>query len=91
MAGVQEYVTTVTQRGQVTIPAEVRRLLGAKPRSKVTFRVDGDEVSLVASEYTLESAFGSVTPITRPENFEQLSRIAKDEKAARTVRKLRRQ
>ena len=91
MAGVQEYVTTVTQRGQVTIPAEVRRLLGVKPRSKVTFRVDDDEVSLVASEYTLESAYGSVTPLTRPENFEQLSRIAKDEKAARTVRKLRRQ
>jgi len=90
MAGVQEYVTSVTQRGQVTIPAEVRRLLGVKPRSKVTFRVDDDEVSLVASEYTLESAYGSVKPLSRPENFKKLSRIAKEEKAARTVRNLRR-
>ena len=91
MAGVQEYVSTVTQRGQVTIPAEVRRLLGVKPRSKVTFRVDDDEVSLVASEFTLESAFRSVKPLNRPENFKQLSRIARDEHAVRSMRKLRRQ
>jgi antitoxin PrlF len=90
MAGVQEYVTTVTQRGQVTIPAEVRRLLGAKPRSKVTFRVEGEEVSLVAAEHTLESAYGSVKPLNRPEDFKQLSREARDEQAVRTLRKLRR-
>lgn len=91
MAGVQEFVTTVTQRGQVTIPAQVRRLLGAKPRSKVTFRVDGAEVSLVAAEHTLESAYGSVAPIERPEKFKQLARAAKDERATRAARKLRRQ
>lgn len=80
----------MTQRGQVTIPAQVRRLIGAKPRGKVAFRVDGDDVKLVAVEHTLESAYGSVRPIGRPEDFKRLERTAKDEHAARTVRKLRR-
>ena len=33
----KELLTTVTKRGQVTVPAEVRRLLGIKPYDKVAF------------------------------------------------------
>ena len=35
----REITTTLTQRSQVTVPAEVRRLLGLKPRDKVTFTI----------------------------------------------------
>lgn len=83
------YTTTVTQRGQVTIPAEIRRLLGAKPRDKVTFTVQGSQVCLRPASLTLESAYGSVKPSQRPEVFKQVSRVARDDKAERTVRKLR--
>jgi len=39
-------LSTVTTNGQVTIPAEVRRLLGVKPGNKVLFfqRANGDVV-----------------------------------------------
>ncbi|MGH2617682.1 MAG: AbrB/MazE/SpoVT family DNA-binding domain-containing protein [Thermomicrobiales bacterium] len=84
----REYVTTITQRGQVTIPAEVRRLLGVKPRDKIAFRVDGSAVRLMPVEFTLEETFGSVTPIQRPEDFAELSRAAKEEKVERTLREL---
>jgi antitoxin PrlF len=84
----REFVTTITQRGQVTIPAEVRRLLGAKPRDKIAFRVEGDIVRLVPVEFTLEQVFGSVTPLQRPEDFDELSRRAKDEKAKQTLREM---
>jgi antitoxin PrlF len=84
----REFVTTITQRGQVTIPAEVRRLLGAKPRDKIDFRVEGDIVRLVPVEFTLEQVFGSVTPLQRPEDFDELSRRAKDEKAKQTLREM---
>ena len=87
----REYVTTITQRGQVTIPAEVRRLLGAKPRDKIAFRVEGDTVRLVPVEFTLEQVFGSVTPLQRPEDFDELSRRAKDEKAMQTLREMQSQ
>jgi antitoxin PrlF len=85
----REFVSTVTERGQVTIPAEVRRLLGAKPRDKIAFRIIGDTVHVVPVELTLEQVFGSVTPINRPEDFEELSRIAKEEKAEQTIREMR--
>ena len=85
----REITATTTQRNQVTIPAEVRRLLHLKPRDKVTFTIDDSgEVHLQAASFTLESAFGSVRPSQRPEDFKAISRIAKDEKAEQTAREL---
>ena len=37
----------VTSKGQVTIPQDVRRLLGIEPGSDVDFEVDQDSVRLV--------------------------------------------
>lgn len=85
----QEFTATTTQRNQVTIPAEVRRRLGLKPRDKVAFTIDdAGTVHLKAAQFSLESAYGSVRPSARPEDFAQLSREAKEEKAVATVREL---
>ena len=55
-------LSTVTTNGQVTIPAEVRRLLGIKPGNKVLFfqRANGDIVidnATVAAIKEAQSAF----------------------------------
>ena len=84
----KEITTTLTQRSQVTVPAEVRRLLGLKPRDKVTFAIAGGEVLLKPVAYSLESAYGSVTPSRRPEDFGELSRVARDARAEQTLRKM---
>ncbi len=39
--------STITSKGQVTIPVEVRRVLHVGPHDKVSFIVDGDQVRLV--------------------------------------------
>lgn len=85
----KEIVANITQRGQVTIPAEVQRVLGAEPWGKVAFQIDDGEVRLVPVRFSLESAFGSVTPLNRPEDFEQIARDAREEKVERIVRKMR--
>jgi antitoxin PrlF len=77
---VKEIVTTITQRGQVTIPAEVQRLLRVGPGDKVAFGIDKGEVKLARVGFTLESAFGSVVPPTRTEDFERISSEVKDER-----------
>ena len=41
------------------------------------------------TSFSLESAYGSVKPIHRPENFKEITRIAKDAKAEATARELR--
>ena len=80
----KEIVTTITQRSQVTLPAEVRRVLGLKPRDKVAFAIDDNgEVRLVPAQFTLETAYGSVEPLHRPEDFERMTRDAKEAKAAK--------
>ena len=42
----QQYVTRVTRKGQVAIPAEVRRVLGVPPDGQVAFVVEADQVRL---------------------------------------------
>ena len=70
------------------ISAGVRRVLGVKPRDKVVFTIDDGEVRLALVPSSLESAYGSMKPSEKPENFEEISRTAKDAKAERTVREL---
>jgi AbrB family looped-hinge helix DNA binding protein len=85
----RQIAATLTQRGQVTIPAEVRRHLGVGPRDKVAFAIDDDSsVRLVAAPYTLESAYGSVMPYQRPEDFKAIERAAKQEHVEKVLRTL---
>lgn len=84
----KELLSTVTQRGQVTIPAEVRRLLGTKTGDKVAFQIEDHTVRLVPVKFTLESAYGSVTPMHRPEDFEAIKEQVLEARAEEVLRKL---
>lgn len=84
----KEIITTITQRSQVTIPAEVRRVLGVKPRDKVAFTIEGGGVRLASALFSLESAYGSVKPVEKPGNFDEITRTVKDAKAEKTARLL---
>lgn len=57
-------------------------------RDKSTFTTDEGEARLAATPLTLESAYGSVKPSKNPEDFEAISRNAKDSKAEETLREL---
>ena len=84
----KEVLTTITKRGQVTIPAEVRRLLGVKPRDKVVFEIEDDQVRLAPAKFTLETAYGSIKPTKRPEDFEEVARKAKEEHVKKAISEL---
>ncbi|RIK45219.1 MAG: AbrB/MazE/SpoVT family DNA-binding domain-containing protein [Chloroflexi bacterium] len=81
----QQIVTTMTRRGQITIPDEVRRLLRLKPHDKVAFTIENGEVRLVPVAFTLETAFGSVPPLRTGDDIEEQIRNAKDERAGRVL------
>ena len=86
----KEITAATTQRNQVTIPAEVRRLLGLRPRDRVTFTIeDSGTVRLSPSRFTLESVFASLEPVDEVRDVDALIRDAKDEQAERTVREVR--
>ena len=65
----QEFETRLTEKGQVTIPQEIRRLIGLQPHDMVRFEVVGEEVRLRRAASKLLAGFGAVTPQHRPEDF----------------------
>ena len=42
-----EEVSTITAKGQTTVPKAVRKILGIEPGDKIAFHVDGQRVTLV--------------------------------------------
>lgn len=62
----------LTQKGQVTIPLEIRSRLGLKPRDRVVFELAGDEVKLRPASSKILQGYGTVTPRNRPEDFREL-------------------
>ena len=84
----KDMFSSVSPKGQVTIPAEIRRLLGVGPRDKVAFRVDDGKVRIMPARYNVESLYGSVMPLKRPEDFKELRRRAKEEHTQRVISKM---
>ncbi len=62
----KEFLTTITKKGQVTIPVEIRRLLGFKPKDKVVFMVEGENVIIAFAKYNLENIYGILKPLNKP-------------------------
>lgn len=50
--------STVTVKGQVTIPVEIRRLLNLQAGDQVAFIIDNDRIALERRERRIEAAFG---------------------------------
>jgi AbrB family looped-hinge helix DNA binding protein len=69
--------STVTRKGQVTIPKEIRDSLGFKEGEKVFFVLRGDEVVLKAVRGNILDLKGSVQPRGRPEDFDAVRRGVK--------------
>lgn len=55
------YLATVTQKGQVTVPIDYRRLLRLKTNDKVVFEKKGNHVVIAKAKSILDLA-GSIKP-----------------------------
>lgn len=80
-------LTTVTRKGQITLPAEIRRTLGIKEGDKVSVSiVDAEKAEIVLKPIrsVAEMTFGAVRPRQRPEDFEELRQLF-EEDVAETV------
>lgn len=64
----------MTQKGQVTIPVEVRRMLGLRARDKVIFDVDPETgvATLRRAFGNVRDVFASVPPRQAPEDFRRV-------------------
>ena len=83
MNTLEEHIRTVTSKGQVTIPIEVRRLLGVKANGKVAFHVRDGRVELHPVTMTLEEACGAVPPLARPVSPDEMRDMLDQDRAER--------
>jgi AbrB family looped-hinge helix DNA binding protein len=78
----REIVSTVTSKGQVTIPAEIRRYLGLKQGDKLSFVIgDSGTVELQLPRYpTVASVAGKVKPIDHDLSYSKIRDIAYEDR-----------
>ena len=87
----KEIVSTITSKGQVTIPAEVRKHLGLNKREKIAFVIDEEgDVHLKTPHYpTMASLRGAAGSLPHPMSWEDIEQFAEEERTEEGHRKLR--
>jgi antitoxin PrlF len=84
---------TVTSKGQVTIPKEVRDALGIKPHDRIDFVVE-DGYATLRRLPTLEELAGSLPSLASlglDISVEEAIRLAKEERAREIIDKMHRE
>jgi antitoxin PrlF len=77
----KEIISTVTSKGQVTIPAEVRKHLGIKANDKIAFVIDQEGVvRLRVPRYTdIASLRGAAGSLSKPLSWQQMREMAQED------------
>ena len=55
------HTSTMTTKGQVTIPASLRELLGLHPGDKVAFRYHDHEIIILKQKDDISTSFGLIS------------------------------
>ncbi len=77
--------STLTRKGQVTIPTAIRDRLRMKEGGKVLFVMRDEEVILKVAKGTILDLKGSVRPSVSPEDFEKIRQSVKRSGAKRVA------
>ena len=81
----KELLTVVTRKGQVTIPAEIRRSMGLKLGDKVAFVVDDHRVQLVRAQSVVAKTKGMFKSDKKALTAEELRRVGEEAIAAEAL------
>ena len=73
------YTSSVTQKGQVTIPGPFRKALKIQPRDLVAFSLVDGEVRLRPVQSAVLASFGAIKPKRKSEDFRKLRREIEEE------------
>ena len=82
-----DYVSSLTSKGQVTIPASIRKALGLKPKDKVAFRMENGAVRLEPAKSIVLARYG-IAKMNKPfRGMKELRRAMEEEVADDIIRK----
>jgi antitoxin PrlF len=80
-ADMKEIPSTITSKGQVTIPAEVRKHLGLKQGDRIAFVIeDKGQVKLTVPTYpSVASLAGAAGRLKQQRSFDEMVAIARED------------
>ncbi len=85
----KEIVTSVTSKGQVTIPVQIRRALGLKARDRVAFMLADGVATIRPAESVVDQLYGSVKYRgPRPIDFKKLRKQFIEDATKNTLREM---
>ncbi len=81
----KEIVSTVTGKGQVTVPREVRKHLGVDINDKIAFIIEADgDVKVTQVKYPdIASLRGAAGSLKQPLPFKEMRKIAQEDRLAK--------
>ncbi|RMD49326.1 MAG: AbrB/MazE/SpoVT family DNA-binding domain-containing protein [Ignavibacteria bacterium] len=71
------YTVNISPKGQITLPAKIRKRLGLKSHDKVALIFRGDELILKPLRGTIRDFRGALKPRQKPENFQAVTEEVK--------------
>lgn len=77
--------SVITQKGQTTIPKEIRILLNLKPNDKIFYIIEGQKVILKPLHGDILELRGSVPSQTQPVDFENIRKATRKKVAKKIV------
>jgi AbrB family looped-hinge helix DNA binding protein len=78
-------LSSVSPKGQVTLPIEIRRKLGLKPKDKVAFLLEGQTVKIIPAS-PLEESYQAIPALEPPRSWKEIEASAADEHAEHAAR-----
>ncbi len=87
---IRRYSGSVSPKGQITLPIEMRRELNIDPKDRVDFELHDGQIVVTPRRYTIRTA-GGVTPRSDFRYIEgETEQMVKDDRAVELVDKLTR-
>ncbi|MCC6674279.1 MAG: AbrB/MazE/SpoVT family DNA-binding domain-containing protein [Thermomicrobiales bacterium] len=81
------YTSSVSPKGQITLPVELRRRLDIEPQDVVIIELKSGSIQIEKAESRLLSGFGAVPVPESDRDWKTIERDAFDDSAERTLRK----
>jgi AbrB family looped-hinge helix DNA binding protein len=75
----KELLSVITRKGQVTVPAEVRRAMGLKQGDKVAFRLEDGVARIAPASSPVDESFQVAPPLSPPRTLREIDEIVQEE------------
>lgn len=77
----KEFESSVSPKGQITLPLELRRRWGIKAKDRVAIQVEEARVTITPARSPVDESYGVLPSLSRALSVEEMTEIAAEEHA----------